>query len=130
MVTTRDEPSLGQLFSDLSRGMSTLVRQEVDLAKVEMSQKVGQVGKEVAYLAAGGFIGYAGFLAILAAVIVLLSAAFPLWASALIVGLVVAGTGLLLVWIGLHSLQKQELAPRQTMESIREDTEWLKQRVT
>ncbi len=130
MVTTRDEPSLGQLFSDLSRGMTTLVRQEVDLAKVEMSQKVGQVGKEVAYLAAGGFIGYAGFLAILAAVIVLLSAAFPLWASALIVGLVVAGTGLLLVWVGVNSLQKQELAPRQTMESIREDTEWLKQRVT
>ncbi len=49
----RDERTLGELFSELAQETSTLVRQEVNLAKTEMSQKASRVGKDVGFLAAG-----------------------------------------------------------------------------
>ena len=62
METRQEEASLGQLFGDLSREMSTLVRQEVTLAKDEISQKAQSVGKDVGFMAAGGAVLYAGAL--------------------------------------------------------------------
>jgi len=77
MEKIRDERSLGDLFGDLSRETSALVRHEVELARTELGQKASQVGKDVGALAVGGAIAYAGFLAILAAIIVALSAVIP-----------------------------------------------------
>ena len=50
----RDDRSLGELFSELTQETRTLVRQEVDLAKSEMSQKASRLGKDIGFLAAGG----------------------------------------------------------------------------
>jgi VIT1/CCC1 family predicted Fe2+/Mn2+ transporter len=122
----RDDRSLGELFSELTQETTTLVRQEINLAKAEMSQKASRVGKDVGFLAAGGAVAYAGLLAILAAVIALLNAVMPLWLSALLVGLVVALVGYFLVKKGLDALKREDLAPRQTMETIKEDKEWAK----
>jgi hypothetical protein len=120
----RENRSLGELFAELSRETTTLVRQEVTLAKTEMSQKAAQAGKDVGFLAAGGAVAYAGFLALLAAVILLLGNAIPLWVSALLVGVVVIGAGAFLVRSGLDNLKHEELAPRQTLETLKEDKEW------
>ncbi len=122
----RDERSLGELFSELAQDTSTLVRKEVQLAKTEMSQKASRVGKDVGFLAAGGAVAYAGLLAILAGVIVLLGQAIPMWLSALLVGLVVAGVGYFLVRRGLDALKQEDLAPRQTIETLKEDGQWAK----
>ncbi len=122
----RDDRSLGELFSELAQETSTLVRQEVDLAKVEMSQKASRAGRHAGVLAAGGAVAYAGFLAILAAVIVLLNNVMPLWLSALLVGLVVAVVGYLLVRRALDALKREDFAPRQTMETLKEDQRWAK----
>ncbi len=130
MQQSKDERSLGELFSDLVRDMGTLVSQELALARTEMTEKASQVGKDIAFLAVGGMVAYAGLLAIIAAVIALLAAnGVPLWLSALIVGLVVAGIGYVLVQRGLTALKSQELAPRQTIESLKEDTQWAKEQV-
>lgn len=122
----RDDRTLGELFSELAQETSTLVRQEVDLAKTEMGQKASRVGKDVGFLAAGGMVAYAGLLAILAAIIVVLDTFLPLWLAALVVGLVVAAVGYFLIKKGLDALKQEDVAPRQTMETLKEDGQWIK----
>ena len=130
MQQTNDERSLGDLFGDLARDMGTLVGQEVALARTELTEKATQVGKDVAMLAVGGLVAYAGLLAIIARVIVLIAdRGVPLWASALIVGGIVALIGYLLVQRGISALKRQDLTPRQTLESLKEDTQWAKEQV-
>jgi hypothetical protein len=131
MQQTRDDRPLGELFAELARETATLARQEVQLAKTEMTQKASQVGRDLAFLAVGGAVAYAGFLAIIAAVIIVLAAnGLPWWLSALLVGLVVAGIGYVLVQKGLTALKQQDLAPRETIESLKEDTTWAKEQIT
>ena len=130
MQQSKDERSLGELFADLAREMGTLVNHELALARTEMTEMASQVGKEIAFLAVGGLIVYAGLLGIIAAVILLLAAnGLPLWVSALIVGLVVAVIGYVLVQRGIAALKRQDFAPRQTMESLKEDTQWAKEQI-
>ena len=123
---SKNDRSLGELFSELAQDTSTLVRQEMTLAKTEMSQKASRVGKDVGFLAAGGAVAYAGLLAVLAGIIVLLGQIIPMWLSALLLGLVVAGVGYFLVRKGLEALKREDLAPRQTIETIKEDQQWAK----
>lgn len=126
----KEERSLGELFSELMSETSTLVRQEVALAQVELTNKATKVGKNVGYLVVGGAVGYAAMLILLAAVIAALAYFIPLWASALIVGIVVAVVAFVLINSALSELKKTDLAPNETVESIKEDAKWLKNQVT
>lgn len=126
MDKPKEDRSLGELFAALSKETGLLVRQEVDLAKTEMSQKASQVGKDVGYMAVGGVIIYAGFLAIMAAIILVLAIFIPSWLSALIVGVVIAGIGYFVLQRGIDKLKQSSLAPKQTIESLKEDAEWAK----
>ena len=123
---SKNDRSLGELFSELAQDTSTLVRQEMTLAKTEMSQKASRLGKDVGFLAAGGAVAYAGLLAVLAGIIVLLGQIIPMWLSALLLGLVVAGVGYFIVRKGLDALKREDLAPRQTIETLKEDQQWAK----
>jgi len=128
MQTRQDDRSLGELFGDLTREMGTLVRQEVELAKTEMTQKATRAGRNIASIAVGGAVAYAGFLALLAAIVFgLVELGLAAWLSALIVGLVVAGIGYFLVQRGLTALKEMDPAPRQTIETLKEDAEWAKE---
>ena len=120
---------LGDLFSDLATEMSNLVRQEVSLAKVEMTQKAKRVGKNVGYLAVGGAIGYAALLAVMAAVIILLTRVMPAWGAALLVGILIAGISWLLIGKAVSALQETDLTPRETVETLKEDATWMKQQI-
>jgi hypothetical protein len=125
-MQSRDGRSLGELFSELAQETSTLVRQEVNLAKTEMSQKASTAGKHLGVLAAGGALAYAGLLAILAGIIALLNDVMPLWVAALLVGIVVAIVGYLLIRKGLDALKREDFAPRETIETLKEDQQWAK----
>jgi hypothetical protein len=125
-MQSRDGRSLGELFSELAQETSTLVRQEVNLAKTEMSQKASTAGKHLGVLAAGGALAYAGLLAILAGIIALLNDVMPLWVAALLVGIVVAIVGYLLIRKGLDALKREDFAPRETLETLKEDQQWAK----
>ena len=120
---------LGDLFSDLASEMSNLVRQEVSLAKVEMTQKAKSIGKNVGYLVVGGAVGYAALLAVIAAVIMLLDRFMPSWGAALLVGIIIAGISWLLIGKALNALQETEITPRQTVETLKEDATWVKQQI-
>ncbi len=127
-TTPGADRSLGELFSELSRETSTLVRQEVALAKTELTAKASQVGRDVGFLAAGGAVAYAGLLAIIAGIIILIGDLINnMWLSALIVGLIIAGIGYYLVQKGLSDLKNANLAPEQTIESLKENKEWVQE---
>jgi len=118
----REDRSIGELLGDLTRETTTLVREELRLAKLEMSEKAGRVGKDIAFLAAGGAVAYAGFLALLGAVVYALDAAgMPLWGAALLVGVIVTAVGGFLVWKGIDALKREDLAPRQAIEALKGD---------
>ena len=122
----KDERSIGELFAELSRDTTALFRDEVQLAKAEMSQKASRVGKNVGFLVVGGVVAYTGVLALVAAGIILLGQAVPYWLSAGIVGLVIALVGLFLVVQGANKLRQEDPAPRETVETLKEDSQWLK----
>lgn len=128
--TSDGDRSLGELFADLSRETSELVREEVALAKTEMTHKAVEVGKDFGFLAGGGAIAYAGFLAIIAAIIVGLGQlGVAWWLSAAIVGIIVAAIGGFLVWKGMESLKRSNLAPTKTLDSLKEDARWTKEQI-
>ena len=120
---------LGDLFADLASEMSNLVKQEVALARVEMTQKAKRVGKNVGYLVVGGAIGYAALLAVIAAVIMLLDRVMPAWGASLLVGVLIAGISWLLIGKALNALQETEITPRETVETLKEDAAWVKQQI-
>jgi uncharacterized membrane protein len=125
----REQPSLGDLFSDLAAQTGKLIRQEAALAKSELTDKASAAGKDIGLIAAGAFIGYAGLLAVVAGVVVLLAYAIPLWASALVVGIVLAIVSYFLVSSGMSHIKNANWAPQESIESIKEDAQWLKNQV-
>jgi hypothetical protein len=75
-------------------------------------------------------VAYAGFLAILAGLIIgIASLGVPWWLSALIVGLVVTGVGYFLIQKGREALKQGNLAPKKTIETLKDDAEWAKEQV-
>jgi len=127
---TKPEASLGELFSNLTREMTALVRQEVALATTELGRKATEASRSVGILAVGGLIVYGGFLAIIAAVIILLAHVIEWWLAAFLVGVVVAGIGSLLAYRALKALQHLDFAPRQTVATLKEDLAWAKDQTT
>jgi len=126
----KEERSLGELFSELASETGTLVRQEVALAQVELTKKATDVGKNVGYLVVGGAVGYAAALALIAALIIGLANFIPAWAAALIVGVIVGIAAYIMISSALAALKKTDLAPRETVETLKEDAQWLKNQVS
>ena len=125
----KEQASLGDLFSDLAAQTGKLIRQEAALAKSEITDKAAAAGKDIGLVAAGAFVGYAGLLSLTAAIVILLGYVIPIWASALVIGVVMAVAAYLLVMSGLTHLKKANWAPEETIGSIKEDAEWLKKQV-
>lgn len=120
---------LGALIADLVRDSTTLMRQEIDLAKAEMAEKAGQVGRGGAMLAAGGLVAFAGLLFLLLAAVYGLATVVEPWWAALIVGGATVVVGGILLMIGRSRLSADGLAPRRTLATLREDRSWAKAQV-
>jgi uncharacterized membrane protein YqjE len=128
--TNNHEQSLGDLFADLSARASLLVRQEIDLAKAEMSQKAAEAGKHVALIVLGVTLANAALLSLVAALVLGLSNFMEAWLAALLVGLGVGIIAALMAWSGIQALRSMEPLPEQTLETLREDKEWLTHQVS
>lgn len=122
--------SFGELFSDLSRQMGLLVRQEIELAKVEIGEKVSRAGRDVTAMVIGGAVAYAGALAIVAGVaLLLIGLGVSPWLALLLVGSACAMAGYLMIQRGRGDLNRADLAPRRTARTLRENVEWAKEQV-
>jgi hypothetical protein len=121
--------SLGDLLGALTSQLGQLIHKEVELARTEMTANAVRTGKNASLIGVGGVVAYGGFLVLLAAAVALLTkVGLDLWLAALIVGLVVVGVGYALVQRGRSQLDASSLAPTRTIETLRDDAEWAKDR--
>lgn len=129
MPALREDRSIGELFGQLSQDMTLLFRQELQLARAEMSEKISRVTSNLVSVVAGGFVAYVGALALVAALILGLHEAADIspWVSALIVGVIFAVAGYVMLNRGLKELKRVDLAPRRTVETLKDDVQWAKE---
>ena len=118
------EKSLGQLFSELTADLSTLMRKEVELAKVETKEEVSRAGKAGGMLGGGAFAGYFALLFLSFALAWLLDEWMHTALAFLIVGLLYAVVAAVLVVRGRARLQNVNPVPQQTVETLKEDVQW------
>src|SRR4051812_13699390 len=101
----RDEQSLGELFGRLTTQLGTLIRQEIELARTELSASATRTARNASLIGAGAAVGYAAFLALVAAAIALLaSIGLDTWIAALIVAIVLGVVAFALVQRGRSQL--------------------------
>jgi hypothetical protein len=112
---------LRQLLGDLS----TLCRQEIALAKADLTGSLCVARRSIAVLALGGAIIFAGLLALLAAAIVGLGALMPMWLAALAVGVTVVILGGVLLKVGQSAVGTAKFSPARSKESLRRDKDVL-----
>jgi hypothetical protein len=124
----QQERSIGELFGQLSQDMTLLVRQETQLARTEMSEKLSRLSANLISVATGGLVAYMGAWALVAALILGLHelADISPWVSALIVGVILAIAGYAKLKRGLNELKRVDLAPRRTVENIKDDVQAIK----
>src|ERR671921_117517 len=112
---------LGALLRDLAEGSGELVRGEVRLARIELGNAAGAAAKGTAYTAVGGVLLLIG------------DQWLPrdlYWLGALLVALIAGGVAAWLAQRGRKALSPSALAPHETVATLKEDKEWLKQRLT
>jgi MFS family permease len=123
------ERPIGDLVKQLADQTSTLVHQEIDLAKAELSAKGKQAGKGAGLLGAGAVIGLLAAGALTAFLIMLLDGALANWLAALVVAV---AFGLIAAVLALQGKKRIQAAtppvPEQTVDSVKEDVEWAKTR--
>lgn len=119
------ERSLGELFGDMTRDFSTLIRKEVELAKTELKEEAQAAGK------AGGMLGAAGVVGLVAFIILAMTIAFALdaflwrWVAFLIVTVVLAAIAAVLASTGKKKLAAVNPTPEKTVQTLKEDAQWL-----
>src|SRR5687768_4528357 len=130
MVEREDSRGIGDLLGDLGRQVSTLVRKEIDLARVEVTSSVGRASRGAAMAGAGGAVLYAGLLVLLAAIVFgLIEAGLDAWLAALIVAAVTLAIGGIVTSMGVKQIQSTEMAPKQTAETVRENVEFVREQI-
>jgi hypothetical protein len=127
MAARQDDRTLGEMFTELSRDFTTLVHQEIQLAKMEFAQKAARMRKGLVFIVGGTLLAYGGFLAVIAAVVLgLIAAGLPTWLGALVAGVVLGGFGYLFIHSGISTLRLDDLRPQHTIDTLKEDAQWLR----
>ncbi len=134
----KDERSIGQLLKELTQESSTLLKQEVKLAKTEMSEKASRVGANLGEVAVGGAVALLGAIALLLAAVYglrsilnnFMSQEVAVWLAPLIVGGILAAVGYSLIKKALATLKQESITPQGTTQSLQENKEWLKEKIS
>lgn len=121
--------SIAVLLSDLANETILLVRQEIALLKAELREKFGRMGQGATALGIGAALALSGWFVLLACAVLALATVVQPWLAALIVAVVVLAIGGILLLIGKKRLDSNNLVPRRTMRSLREDEEWIRERM-
>ena len=126
MDVQRMERSLGELFSDLSQQTAGLIKQEMRLAKAEIGEKRSDLGTHVLMIGASVAFGLAAVIAVAAAIALLLvDIGVQPWGAALITAAAMGLVAYTLAQAGVSALRKKSIAPVETIQSLKETTQWL-----
>ena len=120
------EHSIGELLKQLSQETTTLVRQEIELAKAEVTEKGKKAGIGAGMFGAAGIVGLLALAALTAALILALDTAMDAWLAALIVGVAYAAVAGVLALTGKSKVQEAAPPIPQTVETVKEDVQWAK----
>ncbi len=124
-VEARERP-IGELVKDLSSQTSTLVRQEIELARAELQEKGKLAGKGAGMLAGAAVAGVLALGALSAGLIALLDTAMATWVAALIVMVLWAIVAAVLAKAGQGALKRATPPAPQTVDTVKEDIQWAK----
>jgi VIT1/CCC1 family predicted Fe2+/Mn2+ transporter len=129
MATREEQRSIGELFGQLTQDLNLLIRQEIALARAEVTQKVNRAKQDAVSLLAGGFVAYLGALTLVAALVLILDQVIGLatWLAALLVGAALAVVGYVMLQRGLRDLRQIDPTPRRTVETLKDDVQWAKE---
>ena len=128
-VNDLKDESIPDLLRQLATETTTLVRQEVDLAKAELGEKVRIAGAGAGMFGAAAVFGLGACGALTAAVIAAIALALPVWAAALIVAVVYGIVALTAAQTGRHKIARAApVVPQQTAHTVKDDIEWVKTR--
>lgn len=125
-----EQPGIGELISDVTSDLSRLFRQEVELAKAEMKVEAKKAGKASAMYAAAGLAGLMVIILLSFAVVYALDAVMPQGWAAVIVAVLWAIAGYVLFSAGKKKMAEVDPKPQQTIETLKEDAEWLRSPTT
>ena len=123
---TVGDPSIGELIGNVSNDLSQLFRQEVELAKAELKQEAAKAGKAAGMLGAAGFAGYLTVVLLSFALVFALSNVMDAGWAAVIVAALWAIIGGVLYLRGRTQLATVDPMPRRTVDTLKEDAQWLK----
>jgi uncharacterized membrane protein YqjE len=127
MDVPRMDRSLGELFSDLSQQTGDLIRKEMRLARVELREKLSDAGKQAMMIGVAMAFGLAAVVTIAAAItLLLIEVGVVAWLAAAITAAIMGLTAYLLAQSGMSALRKKSIAPVETIHSLKETTQWLK----
>jgi MFS family permease len=125
--TALREQHMGELFKHLSEDLSTLVRQELKLAQAEMTEKGKQAGIGVGLFGAAGLVGVLALAALTAFFIAVLATGMEVWRAALIVTVIYGVLAGALALVGKSRVSEATPpVPEQTIETVKEDVQWVK----
>jgi len=131
MAVPPDQRSFSELVSDALTQMTALVRNEIQLARTEMAEKVSQASIGVGMLVASAGVAIAVLVVLLLAIAALLAAAgLPIWVAALLSAIIGAGLSAALAWAGVKRLKADALTPKRTIEQLQRDKLAAKETVT
>jgi uncharacterized membrane protein YqjE len=119
-----DERSLGEIFSDVANDLSTLIKQEMELAKTEMKEEFKKAGKGAGLLGGAGLAGYMVLLFLSLTAVFALDEAMDLWLAALIVTVIWGVIAAVLALTGRKELQRANPQLPQTQQTLKEDAAW------
>jgi len=125
---------LGELIRELATGSADLLRAEITLARLELTAVASDVGKGTLQVALGGVLLLLGTLSLASGLVLLAGDQWVprdmYWLAAFVIMLITGGLAAWLARKGLSQLAPSRLAPAQTLETLKEDREWLKQQLT
>jgi hypothetical protein len=119
-----DDRTIGEIVSDVADDLSTLVRQELDLAKTEVKQEATRAGKGAGMLAGAGVAGHLGLVFLSLCLMFLLDNWMPLELAALITAALWLAVATMLGMNGKKTLNRTNPALPQTQRSLKEDAQW------
>jgi len=124
----RNQP-VSDLVKQLTEQTKTLVRQEIELAKAELTVKGKKAGLGAGMLGAAGLLGFFAFAVLTACFVLALDTAMAAWLAALIVAVLYGAAAGVLALSGKKQVtEATPPVPEQTVETVKEDVQWAKQR--
>jgi hypothetical protein len=125
-----DNRPLTEIVANIVSSLSTIVRDEIRLAIVELKKKLRASPKAVAYLAAAGLLGFLAVECFVTACIAALAIVLPVWLSALVVAVLAASAAGGAFVIGRVALEEIGPIPQRTMETLKDNVDWVRDRLT